>query len=185
MAALAPNENVVRAGGWGPILGDEGSGWRLAQAFLQSFCWWIDRGRDAESTPEGLQVLNSFLAEKQMPIVPEKLNSSLIALAADRHQAAQLAPAILELATQPNCAATLQLVNHQTALLVDQIQQVHRRLAIADHEWRLCLAGGLASNDKRFQHFLKAELTRRAIEPTSVVVIDPLGAALRFASQLS
>ena len=185
VAALGTNENVIRAGGWGPVLGDEGSGWGLAHAFLKAFCAWIDSGRDTEEVSEGLQLLTCFLAEKQLPSDPQKLNSAIITLASDRHLAAQLAPRILELATHSNMNTTLQLVKQQIAFLANQVQTVHSRLAIANREWRLCLAGGLASNDERFQNFLSAELTRRAIAPASIVVLDPLDAALRFAMKVA
>ncbi len=185
VAALDANEDTVRAGGWGPVLGDEGSGWGLAHAFLKPFCTWIDNGRLPEQTPEGLSLLTRFLAAKQFPTDPQKLNSAIIALASDRHLAAQLAPSLLESATQPNFVATSQLVTSQIALLANQVQQVHRRLAIADQEWHLCLAGGMASNNKPFQQFLFAELTRRNIAPASVAVLDPLDAALRYAIKVA
>lgn len=185
VAALDANENIVRAGGWGPVLGDEGSGWGLALAFLKTICSGIDGDRDAEQAAEGRQLLNGFLADKQLPTNPQTLNSAIIALASDRHLASQLAPRILELATQPNMTAISQLVNQQFALLADQVQMVHSRLAIANRQWRLCLSGGLASNDERFQNLFSAELTRRVIAPASVVVLDPLDAALRFAAKVA
>jgi N-acetylglucosamine kinase-like BadF-type ATPase len=185
VAALDTKEKIVRAGGWGPVLGDEGSGWGFTQAFLKTFCSWIDDGHEVAKDFEGLQVLNDFLADKLLPSDPQRLNSAIITLAGDRHLAAQLAPRILELATQPNMTATFQLVNQQIALLADQVQKVHRRLAITNREWRLCLAGGLASNDQRFQSLLSAELTRRAIAPASVSVLDPLNAALHFAAKVA
>ena len=185
VAALDADGQVVRAGGWGPMLGDEGSGWRIAQAFLKPFCTWIDGGLDPARTPAGLHLLTRFLAAQHMPIASEKLNSAIIALASDRRLAAQLAPAIMELSTQPNGAATFQFVRNQIWSLADQVQQVHHRLAISNQAWRLCLSGGLASNDKLFQNFLLTELKRRAIAPASVTVLDPLAAALRFAAKVA
>jgi N-acetylglucosamine kinase-like BadF-type ATPase len=81
--------------------------------------------------------------------------------------------------------AISQLVNKQFASLANQVQMVHSRLAIANRPWRLCLAGGLASNDKRFQNLLSAELAGRLIAPASIVVLDPLDAALRFAAKVA
>jgi N-acetylglucosamine kinase-like BadF-type ATPase len=184
VAAFDKEERVVRAGGWGPVLGDEGSGWGLARAFLKTFSSWIDSGRDADHLPEGFQMLGGFLASKHLQTDPQQLNAAIIALVSDRHLAAQLAPSILELATQPSMTATSKLVNEQIALLADQVQQVHSRLAIANSEWHLCLAGGLASNDTRFQNILSTELKRRAIAPTSVSILDPLNAALSFAARV-
>jgi len=108
VVSLDSKDNVVRAGGWGPVLGDEGSGWGLSHAFLKTFCNWIDNNRDAGSTPEGLQVLSDFLAKKHLPTDPIKLNSAIITLASDRHVSARLAPSILDLAAQPSMTATFQ-----------------------------------------------------------------------------
>lgn len=182
VASLDNQGSVVRAGGWGPNLGDEGSGWGLTLSFLKTFLPWIDNNYDPENIPEGLEVLKRFVAEKQLPVDPSKLNSAIIALASDRHLAAQLAPSILELATQPAMPSTRQLVTQQIELLSAQIQLVHRRLSIGSGPWRLCLAGGLASNDIRFQNFLLDELKRRGIEPVAVTVLDPITAALNFAA---
>ncbi len=182
VASLDANDNVVRAGGWGPVLGDEGSGWGLAHAFLKTICDWIDSGRDPDATPEGLPALIAFLANKHLSTAPQQLNSAIIQVASDRHLAAQLAPSILELAAQPSMFNTYQLVMQQFELIANQIQQVHRRLAIKESEWRLCIAGGLGSNDTQYQNFLTAELKRRAIAPASIAVLDPLTAALNFAA---
>lgn len=185
VAGLDASENVVRTGGWGPVLGDEGSGWGLARAFLQRLCSWIDHHRDSQAAPEGLPALNEFLKKKEISIDPQKLSSAILALASDRHVAAQLAPSILELATQPSMTATLELVNQQIEGLAKQVQQVHSRLDISTRPWRLCLAGGLASNDPRFQSFLTTALKQLSIAPVSVIALDPLSAALRFASKHS
>ncbi len=184
VASLDSNKNIVRSGGWGPVLGDEGSGWGLSHAFLKALCSWIDGNRDSNVAAEGLQVFNAFLASKQLSTDPRELNSAIIKLASDRHLAAQLAPRILELATQPLLNGTYQLVTQQFESLGKQIQQVHRRLAIDGCKWRLYLAGGLASNDAHFQCFLLAELKRRSIAPASVAVLDSLNAALHFAAKL-
>jgi N-acetylglucosamine kinase-like BadF-type ATPase len=180
VAALDSEANPVRAGGWGPILGDEGSGWGISLAFLKTFCSWIDD--PSQSAPEGLQLLRDFLSEKRLPSEPHRLSSAIIALANDRHLAAQLAPRILELATEPSMSSTNQLVLQQIAWLARHVQQIHRQLSIASQNWRLCLAGGLAANNSHFQKILTAEISRQAINPASVTVLDPLTAALRLAA---
>jgi N-acetylglucosamine kinase-like BadF-type ATPase len=182
VGAIDKEGRLIRAGGWGPVLGDEASGWRIALGALKPICMWIDRGSPAAETPEALEVVTKFLSDKRLLADREKLNSALIALASDRHLAAQLAPGILEFSTTPNGSATYRFVRGQFWLLVKQIENVYQRLGISS-DWRLCLAGGLASNDKLFQDFLTAELKLRRIPPVSISALDPLDAGLRFATR--
>ncbi|MDX1926836.1 MAG: BadF/BadG/BcrA/BcrD ATPase family protein [Pirellulaceae bacterium] len=182
VGAIDTNRNLIRAGGWGPVLGDDASGWRIALGALKPICMWIDRGNPNEEPPEALEIVSKFLSEKRLLPDRDQLNSALIALAGDRHLAAQLAPEILKLSTTTEGTATYRFVRGQFWLLVKQIEDVHQRLGV-NSDWRLCLAGGLASNDPLYQDFLKAELELRRIPPVSITVLDPVEAGLRFATR--
>ena len=184
VGAIDSNRNLIRAGGWGPVLGDEGSGWRIAIGALKPICMWIDRGNPNEEPPETLDIVTKFLSEKRLLPDRNKLNSALIALASDRHLAAQLAPEILKFSATSEGSSTQRFVRDQFSLLVKQIEDVYHRLGVTS-DWRLCLAGGLASHDQHFQNFLNAELELRCIPPVSTTVLDPLEAGLRFATRSS
>ena len=182
VGAFDSNRNLIRAGGWGPVLGDEGSAWRIAIGALQPICRWIDRGDPNEEPPETLDIVTKFLSEKRLLPDRDRLNSGLIAIAGDRHLAAQLAPEILKFSTTLEGKLIYRFVRGQFWLLVKQIEDVYHRLGITA-DWRLCLAGGLASNDQHFQNFLNAELELRRIPAVSTTVLDPLEAGLRFATR--
>ena len=184
VGAIDSNGKLIRAGGWGPALGDEGSGWRIAIGALKPICMWIDRGDPNEEPPETLDIVTRFLLDKRLLPDPDRLNSGLIAVASDRHLAAQLAPEILKFSTTVEGKRLYRFVRGQFWLLAKQIEDVYHRLGITS-DWRLCLAGGLASNDQHFQDFLNAELELRRIPPVSTTVLDPLEAGLRFATRSS
>lgn len=208
VAALDDNardesQRVVRAGGWGPVLGDEGSGWRMALSSLKRICDWIDRGSptlsehvvmqtstrqhelpssDSSELQALFEIVKRFATEHRLMAEDSQLNSAILALASDRHLAARLAPAILDHAARSTEGLAYQLVDNEVAALAAQVETVHRRMRFAPHGWRLGLTGGLASNHVLFQTFLNKTLHQRNISPESLVVLDPLLAALNFAS---
>ncbi len=183
VGAVDQDRQLIRAGGWGPILGDEASGWRIAVGALKPICVWMDRGSPMNDPPEGLETVTRFLTDRQLLSDPGRLASALLSLVSDRHLAAQLAPDILQLSALPDGTATLRNLQAQFWLLVKQIEDVYRRLEVKTN-WRLCLAGGLASNNQRYQSLLAAELQSRPFAPWSMCVLDPLEAGLSFAAEI-
>ncbi len=196
VAAFDAAGQITRAGGWGPILGDEGSGWHIALRALQSISKAIDGGHQLEQSIEGAspnlaKLVEQFAIERQLISNPAQLPSALIALASDRHLAAQLAPTILARAANAAETHENEIIQLELSALADQIQHVYRRIAVGNggdikscsNEWRLALSGGLAANHQYFREVLYNQLHRREIAPTEVVVLDPLQAALHFAAR--
>jgi len=200
VAALDANNELIRAGGCGPVLGDEGSGWRIALNTLKLLCNWIDRGRplvgnndvsievlQESELPESellelLDIVKRYAIEQRLMSEDSQLNSAILALASDRHVAARLAPAILDHAARLTDGLAHKLVRAEVSALVAQVAQVHQRIEASPQAWRLGLAGGLASNHPLFQDALNKELHRRKLSPEAIVVLDPLLAALHFAT---
>ncbi|HOK90492.1 MAG TPA: N-acetylmuramic acid 6-phosphate etherase [Candidatus Hydrogenedentes bacterium] len=90
-AVLARNRwgKVLRAGGRGPLLGDEGSAWRLAVEALRAACAWQDG-----TGPETL------LSERLLEILGARWVDELVewAAVADKRTVASLAPIVTECA---------------------------------------------------------------------------------------
>ncbi len=128
---------MQRAGGWGPLLGDEGSGWRIAHSIIKSIAEWIDQGQSSSGQPDTLTVLHSFCTSQGNAVDLAKLSSQLLQLVADRHHAAKLAPHALRFAEQYPDSLTARLVREQIASLAKQLIQLHSRLGIASQAWRL------------------------------------------------
>ncbi len=194
VAAYDATGQITRAGGWGPLLGDEGSGWHIALCALQSISKAIDSGYQHGPSNEGAnpnlaKLVEQFAIERQLISNPAQLPSALIALANDRHLAAQLAPTILTRAATSADSNENKIVQLELSALADQIEQVHRRIKVgnnvnvSDNEWCLALSGGLAANHQYFRDELYNQLHRRKLAPSEVVVLDPLLAALHFAAR--
>jgi len=95
--ARRPDASTVRVGGWGRILGDEGSGYDIALSGLRA----IARAADGRSEP-------TALADALLAGIPLTEPHELIAWsdAATKAQIASLAPAVLDCAAQGDPAAT-------------------------------------------------------------------------------
>lgn len=190
VASLGDDDETVRAGGWGPILGDEGSGWRIAWQVLKLLCNWIDSGSPAlvanpaknDGLMDLLEIVKVFSIQHRLLREDSPMNSAILALANDRHLAAQLAPAILDAAARSTQSLAYQVVLEELSGLVDQVEQVHQRINASPNSWRLALAGGLASNQSAFQDLLNKQLHQRGLHPQSLVTLDPVLAALHFAA---
>jgi N-acetylmuramic acid 6-phosphate etherase len=190
VAALDENNQLVRAGGWGPVLGDEGSGWRIAQQALQYLCRWIDEGSNPTEAHELRQVVTEFLQEQDWIATDrdaavkenyQELSSALLKLAGDRHLAAQLAPRILHLVRRlPEETATVpqKILHDQVDGLAAQVARVHGRLHLKDAPWRLCVSGGLICHHAEYRQRLIERLKSRGLAPTKVDLLDPLECAI-------
>ena len=188
IASVDAEGQVVRAGGWGPVLGDEGSGWRIAHRALQAACRSLDSANPHAKShelldPEFLKSVVRLAVDHKLISDPSQLPSALIALASDRHLAAQLAPHVLNIAEQSSESLEHRIVCSEMNALAEQVSDVHRRIGAPSHEWRLAVAGGLAVNNSFFREELNKRLHQRGIEPQHVNILDPLEAALHFAAR--
>ncbi|MCC6511628.1 MAG: hypothetical protein IT423_21190, partial [Pirellulaceae bacterium] len=109
-AARDPQGQIVRAGGWGPLLGDECSGGVLGLEALRALVRAIDQGLCLDNLPEFLSVILQKVHELSPQSQSSNLNTRLIELAADRTRAATLAGTVLEHAYGSQDLTALQLV---------------------------------------------------------------------------
>lgn len=124
---------VARAGGWGPRLGDEGSGHAVALAALRRATRAAD-GRE-EATGLGPRLLDRLGLERPEELVGWVAGSS-------RAEIASLAPVVAELAEE-GVAPAAEIVEEAAEELVAAVDAVARRLGPWDRPPRLALAGGL------------------------------------------
>ncbi len=153
VAALDRNGRMIRAGGWGPTVGDEASGFRISQLALSELCRWLDDGLPASSHPLFHSLL-ALMVEKQLvagvaDASSDTLASAILALSNSRSSMAEWTPHILEKSAQGELSTQLEVqFDGQFRALADQIATVYRQAAksFATEElpWRLYLAGGLA-----------------------------------------
>ncbi len=123
----------ARAGGWGALLGDEGSGYALGAAVLKAVTWAADgRGPETALTPATLSRLG--LAQ-----VEDLIDWAYRDVAWDRFAA--LAPVAVTCAEEGDPVAERILDAGADGLAI-AVDAVVRRLAMRDEAFPLILAGG-------------------------------------------
>jgi N-acetylglucosamine kinase-like BadF-type ATPase len=166
----APDGRTLRVGGWGPLLGDEGSGYQMALSALRLSTQTADERNNASA------LLKTVLHHWSLPN----------ALALIRHvyapgmtgaEIANLAPAVIELAESGDATAKA-LVDESARELASQVDTVIRRLALKNPP--LALSGNLLRGNLRqpVQAAIKSTIA------TITYVADPCLGAVTLARRL-
>jgi N-acetylglucosamine kinase-like BadF-type ATPase len=169
-----PTGAVVRVGGWGSDLGDEGSAYWIGLKALQAACRMAD-GRIPRSS-----LLNVVLHEMELD-TPEALVSwaAQATREAFKQQAAALFPAVASLALGGD-AESVRILDDARSRLVDHVQAVLERLppaARAAPGPLVCAGGIFAGNESFYEDFVDALRARfPALETTRLVQPASLGA---------
>lgn len=166
---------VARAGGWGLLLGDEGSGYDIGLRALRASARAADgRGVETELLPRLLGQLG--LGE------PEELVGWTAA--AGKFEIAALAPLVISLAESGDGAAAA-IVETAIASLTSQVTALLSRLA----PWRvppgLALAGGLIAPGGPLHQRIVAALADQSCRVLDSAVEAARGAGLLALSELS
>jgi N-acetylglucosamine kinase-like BadF-type ATPase len=163
------NGQVERCGGWGHLLGDEGSGWAIGSAALHAVVQSHDGRKSATK-----------LTASIMQSTGVEAADGLIAwtAAAAKAEIAALAQLVLDLAETD--ASARGIVETAARDLVEHIAALHARLG----PWRgtvvVALTGGLVEVNRPLRPFVEAEIRKRklAVELLSRPVDAAHGAAL-------
>jgi len=155
---------TARCGGWGYLIGDEGSGYAIALAGLQAAARAIDgRGPRTLLLPDFLQSLGLQ--------GPEELVPALYAGPIDRSRIAEQAHVVFTAAAQRDAVA-MQIINRAAADLAELVTVLAERLQLSRGALRLALAGGVLLHQQSFRAGVLAaagvEADRAAIVPEPV-----------------
>jgi N-acetylglucosamine kinase-like BadF-type ATPase len=162
------------AGGWGHVLGDEGSGYWIGRRALRAVARAADgRGPATSLTP---RVLNHFAVAKPVDLIAEIYDRQL-----PHHALAQLARQVQQSRDEGDEVAT-QILEQAAHELVRAARSVVERLSMQQEAVQFVLAGGVFTGVP----FLAEELKRRlpAIAPRGQVKrleIEPAMGAVRLA----
>ena len=172
----SPAGTTGRCGGWGPIIGDEGSGTWIGRRALSIVSAAAD-GRESQTALTGA-ILTAAEVNEVMDLIPW-------AAAATREQIASLAPVVFTTAEGGDLRA-----NAVVSLAVEELMLHIRALAqqlFGDERAAVpvALAGGLMSKGtmlrKRLEHRLRAAVPGAQVKPGQIVPArGAVRSALRF-----
>ncbi|HXG10136.1 MAG TPA: BadF/BadG/BcrA/BcrD ATPase family protein [Gemmataceae bacterium] len=164
---------TARAGGWGYLLGDEGSGYGLVMAGLQA----VVRAADGRGPAT---LLTERLLSKLGVDRPEMLVPAIYRGSWDRAALAGLAPLVLEAAAEDAVAA--QIREDAARALAEAAAAVARKLELGPGPVPVSLAGGVLLGDVRYRERVLEAMKACGIQPDPVhLVREPAEGAVRMA----
>jgi N-acetylglucosamine kinase-like BadF-type ATPase len=156
---------TIRVGGWGSLLGDEGSGYALGLEALRA-CARIDDGRAPPS-----MILPMIMAELTIG-EPEDLIGW--AAGASKKAIAALAPLVMSAATSGDATARA-IVEGAAAELVDHLKSIYHRMSPWNEPPAVALTGGLIEPGRPLREYLLDRLGR--LEAELLILDRPIDAA--------
>jgi len=165
---------LVRCGGWGQLLGDEGSAWRVGLEGLRRVCRRAD-GR--EDGPEDGREEGGELSALLLGACGVASPSGLVtwALEAGKEGVAALAPVVVRAADAGDAGAGA-IVQEAVTDLLAQVRAAARRAGCV-LPVRVALTGGLAEADGRFRRELLQALKGAGFIPVGERVNGARGGA--------
>jgi N-acetylglucosamine kinase-like BadF-type ATPase len=165
----APGGRYARAGGWGYLLGDEGSGYTLALAAVRHVLGRIDRGEAPDELTDAL-IRECGLADRH------ELLSYVYARPERAYWAARTGP-VFRLAGDGD-RVSRELVASTASALAALVRTVASRL---DRGGPVVCAGGQLVNQPGLVAMLRAELVTDGITDVRVLDRAPVHGAIRLA----
>jgi N-acetylglucosamine kinase-like BadF-type ATPase len=164
---------TARSGGWGYLLGDEGSGYAIAIAGLQAAV----RSADGRDPPTAL--LGRFL-ERLDATVPPDMVRHIYDPGMSRDRIASMADIVFDVAESDEAAG--RIVEAGAQALAECIASVARRLDLTRQPFLLALAGGTVISQSGYRDRILSELARRGLLPGRVInVEEPVRGAIAMA----
>jgi N-acetylglucosamine kinase-like BadF-type ATPase len=172
----SPDGRSARAGGWGYLLGDEGSGYALTLAALRAIaCMADERGPATRLAPV---LLNRLGLQQPQELIGAVYRGGVGGM--DRTALAALAPLVLEQADDNDAVASA-IVQDAADELALAVAAVVKQLNLP-RGFPLAIAGGLLLGSTSYREKLLQALAKRQIRQGAVnCVHEPAEGALRLA----
>lgn len=172
---VQPNSHPVRAGGWGYLLGDEGSGFDIGLTALKDLCRTTDQGRPL--TPLHVALLEVLSIEKARDLVGAVHQS-----VKPQQTIASLASTVLSFADSDPLVETI--VHRVTHAWAELVACVHHQLGLHEKPFTLAIAGGIAVHRPFLAEHLLEILEARSMKPSLYRVVQhPVLGALTMAAR--
>jgi N-acetylglucosamine kinase-like BadF-type ATPase len=167
---------TVRAGGWGYLIGDEGSGYDVAVMALRAASHAAD-GRGPQT-----QILPALLRHWNLT-VPEDLITFLYGSSDPRMHMADIGPLVVDLANAGDAVAQ-DIVARAAHELATMVRTVGNALNLSGPV-PVAVAGSMIVQSEILQQMLIQTLATQGMNVRLTVVPDPTVGALRLAQRLS
>ncbi len=175
----APDGRTARAGGWGHLLGDEGSGYMVALAALRRVMRRFD-GRDSQ--PQGPDPLTRRICRALGIDGPSKLVAAVYAPGCDRTRIAALAAEVVATAADdPELARSI--LEPAGAELAEAVAAVARTLGWSQGPIPLAMAGGFLLSSADVSRSLLDHLARNGLTVEATPVPEPVQGAVALAKR--
>ncbi len=162
-------------GGWGPLLGDDGSGFAIGRAALRACLTHLESGQLSQGLVE--EVCRLLQAYTSLDVKTVIANSNDL-----RELVASLAPIVLA-ASQRKDPVGLAIVAKAARDLADTVQVLQTRLAIASDKMVIVLSGGILRVDSPLTYELAKELNGRGFQAKLETIDDPILPILNMLTQ--
>ncbi len=175
--ARSPDGKLDRSGGWGYLLGDEGSAYALALAGTRAVA------RSADGSIPATQLTKQILAFMGLK-EPLEMIQAVYRGDWDRARLATVAPLVLAAAAAGDAVAVA-VVEHEARELAKTAAAAAGKLALPLQRLPLALTGGAILNDSGYRERFLAALRADGLEPEPVTLVEePALGALRVARRL-
>jgi N-acetylmuramic acid 6-phosphate etherase len=170
------NGRLGRAGGWGYLLGDEGSAYALVMSALQE----VVHSADGRAPPTVLtdRLLWAMGGQKPMDLIPAVYRGGW-----DRSALAGLAPIVLDAAGQGDQIAS-RIAAHGAHQLALTVAAAAMRLNMPPDGVPLAMTGGTLLNSEHYRDAVLQGLDRLGVHANPVTLVhDPAEGGVRLARQ--
>ncbi len=169
----SPDGRTDRAGGWGYILGDEGSAYGIVTDALRA------SARAADQRGPRTALLERFLLKLDLS-KPGDLIPTIYGGAWDRARLATLAPLVMEVADSDDVARSI--VTHAATEIALAVRTVAGKLDLTGRKLPLALTGGVVLANESYRRFIVAALAGAGIDADPVTLVaEPAEGAVRIA----
>jgi N-acetylglucosamine kinase-like BadF-type ATPase len=172
--ARAADGRSTLCGGWGYLLGDEGSGFAIGRAALQFALRELEAGGTIQ--PLTTAVLASLGATSILDVT-----KTIYRRADPRAAIASLAPAVIA-AADGNDPSAQKIIDSAAADLAQLVARASQTIRFVDAPFPLAAAGGVLVSSKRLPRQLQAELHNLGLSPEIKLIEEPLEGCVRLAA---
>jgi N-acetylglucosamine kinase-like BadF-type ATPase len=171
--ARTADGRTARCGGWGYLLGDEGSGYAIGRAALQHALLALEASREPDALARG--VLNALVANSVTDITHAVYGSGDA-----RAKIAGIAPLVITSAIegQPHAQRILYNAAHELALLANRAAKLVDLAKPVD----IAISGGVLVNCAPLRDMLQSECKMIGLDCNLHLVTEPLQGCVRLAA---